>query len=95
MLTLSSSSSQGNVGADCLIPYRKTTYLLLLSWCSSLQGTEHLAEYFIGGIKMVRYKTDEHYSGLQTVIRLRHLFTTQVSWQVNQELQMLPGIEGC
>lgn len=44
-----------------------------------LQGTDNLPEFTIGGIKTKRYQTNEPYSALQTVIQLRHLYTTQVS----------------
>lgn len=44
-----------------------------------LQGTDNLPEFTIGGIKTIRYQTNEPYSGLETVIQLRHLYTTQVS----------------
>ncbi|XP_042220632.1 uncharacterized protein LOC121865361 [Homarus americanus] len=42
------------------------------------EGTDRLAEYVIGGLKMNRMVTDEPYSGLETLIQMKHLYTTQV-----------------
>ncbi|XP_071521221.1 uncharacterized protein [Panulirus ornatus] len=42
------------------------------------EARDNLAEYAIGGIRMSRLVTEEPYSGLETLIQMKHLYTTQM-----------------